>query len=63
MVWDLRGWGFVQNEASLAVLPDLLVELDSMDEVCLTNNPLNLACWDWEESILFFHVMYYDWFI
>lgn len=26
-----------ENEASLAVLPDLFVELDSMDEVCWNN--------------------------
>jgi hypothetical protein len=32
-----------ENEASLAVLPDLFVELDSMDEVCLCSCVINVS--------------------
>jgi hypothetical protein len=35
-----------ENEASLAVLPDLFVELDGMDEVCLNNTTIT-CCFTW----------------
>jgi len=45
-----------ENEASLAVLPDLFVELDGMDEVCLINTTILSIFHIGGSQYSFFHV-------